>query len=96
MVNCYESNIRNIKMKINTLLFTSLWPILVTISSTSLRETFILSRYEIEIPSMDDIGVTTKSSVTIIANGPLVYPPETGDFGSIKSNGFLLNRKHDD
>jgi hypothetical protein len=65
--------------------FTSFKPILTTVSSTSLRGTFILSRYEIQ--SMDDIGVTTKSSVTIIDNGPLVYPPETGDFGSINSNG---------
>jgi len=65
--------------------FTSFTPILRTISSTSFRGTFILSRYE--TPSNDDIGVTTKSSVTIIVNGLLTNPPEREDSGSINSKG---------
>jgi len=52
----------------------------MTLSSTSLSGTFNLSKYE--TPEIDDIGVTTKLSVTMNVNGPLANPLDIGDLGS--------------
>jgi hypothetical protein len=56
----------------------------MTLSSTSVRGTFIFSKYA--RPEMDEVGVTTKPSVTMNDFGPLVNPPEMGDLGSRNFN----------
>jgi hypothetical protein len=65
-------------------MLTSFRPILITLSSTSLRGTFIFSKYA--RPEMDEVGVTTNPSVTMNDIGPLVKPPEMGDLGSTNFN----------
>jgi hypothetical protein len=74
-------------------LLTSLGPIVTSLSSTSDRGTFKLFRCEIALK--DDIGETTKSSVTMYIDGPFIYSPEFDDFeeenlGSTKFKGTLL------